>query len=105
MRVLSLAGQLVLVVVGILWLLTVGWFIFSSNQWGVTILIVAGSKQPFGLHIIFAGVAAFLTLNVFNNEFVLNETLYALSITGALTLLFILAIMKIWDTLDYFQQQ
>ncbi len=121
MRTISLLSQLILFLIGIAWIGVIGWFVFSvGNTWSVFLFIIVGifimlafffcaymlhqSHQTFGFPLVSGIVAFFLTALEFNYAFVKSEIFHNISIMGVMTLLFFLAIVKIWDTLDFWEQ-
>ena len=119
MKSIGLAGQIMLFVIGLLWFIAIGWFVFSYTQWGIFLFLIAGifislafafsaymqikASQPYGMTLVFAGVSMFLTAVEFNYEFLKIDLVHNASMTVVLSLLFFMGVVKIFDTLEYFQ--
>ncbi|MEK6967433.1 MAG: hypothetical protein AABX51_02265 [Nanoarchaeota archaeon] len=120
MAQLNFIQQIVLGIVGLIWLGIIVWFIFSVSRWSVLLFLIAGifvtlafvlssyillkSHQPFGLTAAYAIVAVCITVLVFNSEFTENMLVQTICYSIIMSLLFFVAVTKIWDTLDYWQQ-
>lgn len=120
MRSLDLAHHAVLGLVGLLWFVAIAWFILSTSRVAVLLFLIAGffitsafvfsafvlmkTSQPFGMPALHATVALALTAIAFNHEFLKMELVHTVSMTVIMTLLFFLAVIKIWDSLEFWEQ-
>ncbi len=120
MRSLDLAHHVVLVIVGLLWFVAVAWFVLSTSRVAVLLFLISGffiaaafafstfvmikTNQPFGMPALHATVALALTAIAFNHEFLKMEVVHIVSMTVIMTLLFFLAVIKIWDSLEFLEQ-